>query len=88
MNGDFDFFEPALASEDGATPVSAPNPYWQGHRVVDRDDLFPKGLMPPMQASPMTFTTLVSCSNRLPWTNWTTTIPAGMRSRKAMFLRL
>lgn len=43
MNGDFDFFEPALASEDGATPVSAPNPYWQGHRVVDRDDLFPKG---------------------------------------------
>jgi len=43
MTGDFDFFEPALASEDGATPVSAPNPYWQGHRVVDRDDLFPKG---------------------------------------------
>lgn len=43
MNGDFDFFEPALTSEDGATPVSAPNPYWQGHHVVDRDDLFPKG---------------------------------------------
>lgn len=42
-NGISDFFESTLAPGNNTTPMATPNPYWQGHRVVDRDDLFPKG---------------------------------------------
>lgn len=42
MNRNADFFEAALAPE-GNAPVASPNPYWQGHRIIDRDDLFPMG---------------------------------------------
>lgn len=40
--GASDFFEGSLMPESDAAPAG-PNPYWQGCRVVDRDDLFPKG---------------------------------------------
>lgn len=40
--GGSDFFEDSLMPESDAAPAG-PNPYWQGCRVVDRDDLFPKG---------------------------------------------
>lgn len=42
MNRNADFFEAALEPE-GNAPVASPNPYWQGHRIIDRDDLFPMG---------------------------------------------
>ena len=42
-NGISNFFESTLMPESNTAPMDAPNPYWQGHRVVDRDDLFPKG---------------------------------------------